>query len=88
MPQRIVVIGDIGVVDGMIHIGDEAMFEAAVDALRERGITDITGISTTPAESAERYKISAIRTLGGHRRFRAAEIHRFLEQVDESSVEG
>ena len=33
-------------------------------------------------------KISAIRTLGGHRRFRAAEIHRFLEQVDESSVEG
>jgi len=25
-------------------------------------------------------KISAIRTLGGHRRFRAAEIRRFLEQ--------
>lgn len=33
-------------------------------------------------------KISAIRTLGGHRRFRAAEIHRFLEQVDEGAVEG
>ncbi|MCU1457520.1 MAG: BldC family transcriptional regulator [Actinomycetia bacterium] len=33
-------------------------------------------------------KISAIRTLGGHRRFRAAEIHRFLEQVDEGVVEG
>ena len=28
-------------------------------------------------------KISAIRTLGGHRRFRAAEIRRFLEQVEE-----
>ena len=28
-------------------------------------------------------KISAIRTLGGHRRFRASEIRRFLEQVDE-----
>jgi excisionase family DNA binding protein len=32
-------------------------------------------------------KISAIRTLGGHRRFRAAEIHRFLEQTDEGAVE-
>ncbi len=28
-------------------------------------------------------KISAIRTLGGHRRFRAAEIRKFLEQVEE-----
>ncbi|MCZ7529537.1 MAG: BldC family transcriptional regulator [Acidimicrobiia bacterium] len=28
-------------------------------------------------------KISAIRTLGGHRRFRASEIRRFLDQVDE-----
>jgi excisionase family DNA binding protein len=28
-------------------------------------------------------KISAIRTLGGHRRFRASEIRRFLEQVEE-----
>jgi excisionase family DNA binding protein len=30
-------------------------------------------------------KISAIRTLGGHRRFRASEIRAFLEQVDESN---
>jgi excisionase family DNA binding protein len=29
-------------------------------------------------------KISAIRTLGGHRRFRASEIRQFLEQVEES----
>jgi excisionase family DNA binding protein len=28
-------------------------------------------------------KISAVRTLGGHRRFRAAEIRRFLDQVGE-----
>ena len=28
-------------------------------------------------------KISAIRTRGGHRRFRASEIRRFLEQVEE-----
>jgi excisionase family DNA binding protein len=30
-------------------------------------------------------KISAIRTLGGHRRFRASEIRRFLDQVEDSS---
>ena len=30
-------------------------------------------------------KISAIRTLGGHRRFKASEIQKFLEQVDEST---
>ncbi len=30
-------------------------------------------------------KISAIRTLGGHRRFRAAEIRQFLEQVEEGA---
>ena len=29
-------------------------------------------------------KISAIRTLGGHRRFRASEIRAFLENVEES----
>lgn len=64
MPQRIVVIGDIGVVDEMIHIGDEAMFEAAVDALRERGITHITGVSVAPTESSARYGISAVTNIG------------------------
>ena len=29
-------------------------------------------------------KISAIRTLGGHRRFRASEIRQFLEQVEQT----
>jgi excisionase family DNA binding protein len=29
-------------------------------------------------------KISAIRTLGGHRRFRASEIRHFLESVEET----
>jgi excisionase family DNA binding protein len=30
-------------------------------------------------------KISAIRTLGGHRRFKASEIRKFLDQVDEAN---
>jgi excisionase family DNA binding protein len=29
-------------------------------------------------------KISAVRTLGGHRRFRAAEVHAFLSQLSEN----
>jgi excisionase family DNA binding protein len=31
-------------------------------------------------------KITAIRTLGGHRRFRASEIRRCLEQLDSSNL--
>ena len=52
----------------------------------------------TPAEVAQMFrvnpktvtrwaragKISAIRTLGGHRRFRAAEVRKLLEEVEES----
>ena len=30
-------------------------------------------------------KISAIRTLGGHRRFKASEIRKFLTEVDETA---
>jgi excisionase family DNA binding protein len=32
---------------------------------------------------AQAGKISAVRTLGGHRRFRASEIHRFLDEIQE-----
>jgi len=32
-------------------------------------------------------KITAIRTLGGHRRFRASEIRRCLEQLENSNVD-
>jgi excisionase family DNA binding protein len=31
-------------------------------------------------------KISAVRTLGGHRRFRASEIRHFLDAVDEGDA--
>lgn len=32
-------------------------------------------------------KISAIRTLGGHRRFRAVEIQRFLDQLEGQPIQ-
>jgi len=75
---HVIAIGDIGVTDGMMHIGDEAMFEALVDELRARGVTSITGLSAAPDESAERYGIRAIDRIGfptaraeGARRFSA-----------------
>ncbi|WP_243074282.1 polysaccharide pyruvyl transferase family protein [Microbacterium sp. SS28] len=61
--MTILAIGDIGVTAGVIHIGDEAMFEAAVDELAARG-SAVTGISSAPEESARRYGIRSIRRLG------------------------
>ena len=62
--MRAVVIGDIGVVDDMIHIGDEAMFDACVAELASRGIREITGISSNPSETASRYGIDSTARIG------------------------
>jgi polysaccharide pyruvyl transferase WcaK-like protein len=62
---RIVTIGDVGVLDGMVHIGDEAMFHEATVQLRARGAT-ITGVSSNPAETAERYGVDAVPAIGFH----------------------
>jgi len=62
--MRIVAIGDVGVLDDMIHIGDEAMFEEFVRQLRARGAGHIIGISASPADTAERYGIEAIPQIG------------------------
>jgi polysaccharide pyruvyl transferase WcaK-like protein len=59
----VLTIGDIGVVGGMIHLGDEAMFEVAVTELAARG-GEVIGISSAPEESAERYRIRAAPRLG------------------------
>ena len=61
---RVVAIGDVGVIDDMIHIGDEAMFGAFVDAMRTRGLESVVAISANPTESAERYSVEAIRGVG------------------------
>ena len=62
--MKIVVIGDVGVLDEMVHIGDEAMFEEFVVQARARGIRNITGISANPGETAARYGIDAIERIG------------------------
>ncbi|MES2093812.1 MAG: polysaccharide pyruvyl transferase family protein [Actinomycetota bacterium] len=53
--MRVVAIGDVGVIDAMIHIGDEAMFEAFVDAMRARGLDSVVAVSANPAETVARY---------------------------------
>jgi polysaccharide pyruvyl transferase WcaK-like protein len=64
MNVRIVVIGDIGVLDDMVHIGDEAMFDKLVHQMRARGIDDITAVSSNPAETSARYGVDAVANIG------------------------
>ncbi|MDN3495684.1 polysaccharide pyruvyl transferase family protein [Planococcus sp. APC 4015] len=61
--MRVLTIGDVGVVDDMVHIGDEAMFEAAVDELSARG-ADVTAVSSAPAETTGRYGVEAVSRIG------------------------
>ena len=58
--MHIVTIGDIGPIDDMIHIGDEAMFDAAVRELRARGVDRVTAVSSNPDDSAARYGVDAV----------------------------
>ena len=64
-------------VDEMQHSDDDALLTpsevAAMFRVNPKTVT----------RWARAGKISAIRTLGGHRRFRASEIRQFLEQVED-----
>ena len=73
--MRFTVIGDVGVREGMLHVGDEAMFEAALVALRRRGV-EVTGVSAAPRETAGRYGIAAIDRIGGWGADRSANLAR------------
>ena len=61
--MRVVAIGDVGVVDDMMHIGDEAMFEALRDELTARARTS-SALSSAPDETAARYGIRSIARIG------------------------
>ena len=60
--MRVVALGDVGVIDDMMHIGDEAMFQAAHDELTARGATPIA-VSSVPDETAARYGVGAVRRI-------------------------
>ena len=57
--MRVVALGDVGVIDDMVHIGDEAMFQAARDELAARGAS-LVAVSSVPGETAARYGIDAV----------------------------
>ena len=57
--MRVVALGDVGVIDDMMHIGDEAMFQAAHDELGARGAS-LVAVSSVPDETAGRYGIDAV----------------------------
>jgi len=61
--MRVVAIGDIGVVDDMMHIGDEAMFEALKDEMTVRGGA-VLALSSAPGDTAARYDIQSIDRIG------------------------
>lgn len=54
--MRVLLLGDIGLERGVLHVGDEAMFSEAVNNLRARGAT-LYALSATPEESIERYEL-------------------------------
>jgi len=62
--MHFVAIGDIGPLDGMLHVGDEAMFEALVLELRARGVDRVTAISSNVDDTRERYGVEAVEGLG------------------------
>ncbi|MEE2815688.1 MAG: hypothetical protein VYC96_08435, partial [Actinomycetota bacterium] len=79
--MSVLTIGDIGVLSDMIHIGDEAMFEAARDELAARGL-GVVGISSAPGESAARYGVLSVPRLGFVGLDRAAAARRSTFLVD------
>ncbi len=60
--MRVVALGDVGVIDDMMHIGDEAMFQAAHDELGARGAS-VIAVSSVPPETAARYGVEAVQRI-------------------------
>lgn len=70
MTVRLMLIGDVG--DRMFHIGDEAMFETAINELHRRGDVAITAVTSGPSAVEQRYGVDAVGQLGFDERRGAA----------------
>ncbi|MDF2695362.1 MAG: hypothetical protein K0S65_3745, partial [Labilithrix sp.] len=75
---NVLLVGDIGLDDGRFHVGDEAMFAAAVQELTLRGMSAFAATSATPAETTERYGVEAIARLD----FSSARTPRLVDRED------
>ncbi|GAA1613938.1 polysaccharide pyruvyl transferase family protein [Leucobacter chromiireducens] len=76
---RVVVIGDVSW-NGRYHLGDEAMTEAAISQLRERGC-EITVVAGEPAVTQEQYSVDAVPSFGFVREKTRAARERRLETL-------
>src|SRR5699024_4559559 len=79
---RVVVIGDIGW-STLYHVGDEAMTEVALDALRERGVEDVVLVAGEPLVAEALYGKKSIGRAGfGPRWPRTRLVTRLRELTD------
>ena len=58
--KSVLVLGDVGAVGTVRHVGDEAMTAAAIRELRARGDYHFAVVSALPEETAASYQVSAI----------------------------
>lgn len=81
--KRITMIGDVGW-SRFYHLGDEAMTELAIDALRARTDIEITLIAGEPEYAAEMYGVDAIPRIGfkRDREPNIARMEKVLEHVE------
>lgn len=84
--KRMTMIGDIGW-SRFYHLGDEAMTEFALDALRERANVEITLIAGEPDYAAAMYGVNAISRIG-FKRDRPPNIARLQTILDHARSDG
>lgn len=78
--MKIVLIGDIGW-PNLYHLGDEAMTEAAIQMLQQRGLSDITLIAGDPAVSSAFYGLPAVPRIGFSGKWSRSRLHSHLSKV-------
>lgn len=61
--MNVVIIGNIGW-QYLYHLGDEAMTEAAIDMLRNRGVSDITLVASEPPIAEAFYGLPSVSRIG------------------------
>lgn len=81
--MKCVLIGDIGWWD-LYHLGDEAMTEAAIDLLTERGVDEITLVAGDPKVSEKFYGLPAVKRLRFSGKWSRKRLDEELEKITRS----
>lgn len=61
--RRILLVGDVGA-SSTLHVGDEAMAEAAIAQLRQRLDADLVLVSRNPSDTRQRYGVESVERIG------------------------